>query len=293
MRGKRQSRSRRARAAMARPLSLAWIAAGDRSGLFRRSALAAILGAAVWVTLLTLVDERLGGRGAPGPLAERLLREIESAGSTTPELLLARPPSTMPEDVRRAIAHAAETVGVDRLYLVAVAARESSFDTRAYAQRTSAAGLYQFTEDTWLRVVKVFGPRHGLGAYAAAIAAGEDGTVALPQGVLRRRLMRLRYDPGISALMAAELARDNRRRLERLLGRKVTPAETYIAHFLGLAPAARMIDAAASRPDMAAARLLPAAAESNPAMFHGTSAAAVVHAIEAYFRDQVPRFAPA
>ena len=54
-----------------------------------------------------------------------------------------------------------------------------------------------------------------------------------------------------------------------------------------------MIDAAASRPDMAAARLLPAAAESNPAMFHGTSAAAVVHAIEAYFRDQVPRFAPA
>jgi Transglycosylase SLT domain len=275
------------------PLSLAWIAAGDRSGLFRRSALLALLGAAVWVTVLTMVDERLGGAGAPGPLAERLLRGVESAGTGTPELLLARPPSTMPDDVRRAIAYAAETVGVNRLYLIAVAARESSFDSEAYAERTSAAGLYQFTEDTWLRVVKVFGPRHGLGAYALAITASDDGTVSLRPGALRRRLMRLRYDPGVSALMAAELARDNQQRLERLLGRKVTPAEIYIAHFLGLGQAARMIDAAASRPDMAAARLLPAAAESNPALFHGTSAAAVVHAIEAYFRDQVPRFAPA
>jgi hypothetical protein len=281
---------------MTAPLSLAWVAAGDRSGLFRRSALVALLGAAVWVTVLTLLDERLSGTGAPGPLAERLLREVESAGAGagTRALVLARPPATMPDDVRRAIAYAAETVGVDRLYLVAVAARESSFDSRAYAERTSAAGLYQFTEDTWLRVVKVFGPRHGLGAYALAITVGDDGgAVSLRPGVLRRRLMRLRYDPGVSALMAAELARDNQQRLARRLGRKVTPAEIYIAHFLGLGQAARMIEAAASRPDMAAARLLPAAAESNPALFRGTSAAAVVHAIEAYFRDQVPRFAPA
>lgn len=293
MRGKRQSGARRGRRTRARPLSLAWVAAGDRTGLFRRSALAAILGAAIWVTLLTFADERLGGRGAPGPLAERLLLAVEGAGTTSPELLLARPPATMPEDVRRAITRAAAMVGVDRLFLVAVAARESSFDPGAYAQRTSAAGLYQFTEDTWLRVVKVFGPRYGLGAYAAAITVGDDGAVALPQGTLRRRLMRLRYDPGTAALMAAELARDNRQRLARVLGRPVSPAETYIAHFLGLAQAARMINAAASQPGMAAARLLPAAAQSNPAMFHGTSAAAVVHAIEAYFRDQVPRFAPA
>jgi imidazolonepropionase-like amidohydrolase len=115
----------------------------------------------------------------------------------------------------------------------------------------------------------------------------------LPQAALRRPLMRLRYDPGIAALMAAELARDNGQRLARVLGRQVTPAEVYIAHFLGLAQAARMIDAAAASPDTAAARLLPAAAESNPAMFHGTSAAQVVRAIEAYFRDQLPRFTPA
>ncbi|MGO8917957.1 MAG: transglycosylase SLT domain-containing protein [Stellaceae bacterium] len=294
MRKKRPRRSRGTRAATAaRRPSLVWIASGDGTGVFRRSLLLGCTGALLWVTLLTLVDDRLAGVGAPGPLAERLLLAIESAGTRAPDELVARAPASVPDEARRAIHHAAERVGVDRLYLFAVAARESSFDADAYAQRTSAAGLYQFTEDTWLRVVKVFGARHGLGAFAAAIAAGDDGAVSMPRGALRERLMRLRYDPRFAALMAAELARDNRQRLEHVLGRPVSPAEVYIAHFLGLHQAARMIDAAASEPETAAARLLPAAAVSNPAVFDGASAGAIVRAIDAYFRDEVPRFARA
>lgn len=291
VRGKRQGRSRKSRAATAPRPSLAFIASGDRTGVFRRSLLPGLAGALIWVTLLTLADDRLAGTGAPGPLAERLLLEVESAGTRAPDELLVRPPRAAPAEVRRAIGRAADRVGVDRLYLFAVAARESSFDAGADAQRTSAAGLYQFTEDTWLRVVKVFGARHGLGVYAAAISVTDDGTISLPRGAQRERLMRLRYDPGLAALMAAELARDNRQRLEHLLGRPVTPAETYLAHFLGLHQAARMIDAAAARPGRPAARLMPAAAASNPAVLGRASAAAVVQKIDAYFRDEVPRFA--
>ncbi len=287
-----QPPGKRAANAARRP-SLAWILSGDDTGMFRRSLLLGGAGAMIWVSLLTLVDDRLAGTGAPGPLAERLLLDIESAGTRPPDELVARAPATVPEEARRAIHHAAELVGVDRLYLFAVAARESSFDADAFARKTTAAGLYQFTEDTWLRVVKVFGARHGLDAYVVAIAADEGGAVSMPRGALRERLMRLRYDPGLAALMAAELARDNRQRLERVLGRPVTPAEVYVAHFLGLAQAARMIDAAASQPETAAARLVPAGAVSNPAVLGRASAGAVLRAIDAYFRDEVPRFARA
>lgn len=261
----------------------------------RRSLLAASIGATAWITALSWIGERIIGGSVPAPLAEELLLDIEDSGTRSPAELVAHVPTKVPAEARRAIRNAAERVGVNRLYLLAVAARESSFDAKAYAQRTSAAGLYQFTEETWLRVVKVFGARHGLGAYAAAITLGADGSVFMPRGPERDRLMRLRFDPRIASLMAAELARDNERRLAHLLGRPVTPAETYIAHFLGLHQAARMIDAATERPHVAAARLVPVAAATNPAVFdtagRPASARAIVREIEAYFRDEVPRFA--
>jgi hypothetical protein len=298
--GETRGRSRRAaRAVAARPVSLAWMLSGDASGgVFRRSLLLLGAGATLWVAALTFINERLLGDVVPGPLTERLLLGVEDAGTHPATPLFAHPPTKVPAPLRRAIRDAAERVGVDRLYLFAVAARESSFDAKAYAARTSAAGLYQFTEETWLRVVKVFGARHGLGRYAAAISLDADGSVAMPAGALRARLMQLRFDPRIASLMAAELARDNERRLAYLLGRPVSPAETYLAHFLGLHQAARMITAAALRPHVAAAHLVPvAAAAANPAVFSGAgrpiSARAVVRAVEAYFRDEVPLFARA
>jgi transglycosylase-like protein with SLT domain len=192
----------------------------------------------------------------------------------------------MPDGVQYAIEYATEAVGVDPGYLVKVAARESGFDPAARARTSSAAGLYQFTAGTWLRAVKFFGANHGLEELARQITITETGRVVVSRAA-RVKLLQLRSDPTLSALMAAELARDNQMRLERLLGRGVTPAETYIAHFLGVAQAARIIVAAHSRPHVAAARLLPAAAQSNPAVFspagHAASAAAVVGKIETYF----------
>jgi len=196
----------------------------------------------------------------------------------------------MRENVWRAIAHATDVVGVDAAYMTAVAARESGFDPVVRAEGTTATGLYQFTEDTWLRALKIFGVRHGLTELAQQITIDEYGDVSVRPGA-RAKLLKLRNDPKLSALMAAELARDNKARLERLLGRDVSPAETYLAHFLGVGQAARIIAAAHSKPHVSGARLLPAAARSNPAVFapagHAASAGAIVGKIEAYFSREV------
>ena len=198
----------------------------------------------------------------------------------------------VPETVLSAIRHARDIVGADVAYLMAVAARESRFDPAVRARQTTAAGLYQFTEDTWLRVVKLFGARHGLEDYARRIVVDKDGAIAMRDAKSRAALLQLRDDPRLSALMAAELGRDNKLRLERILGRTVSPAETYLAHLLGIVPAARIIVTARSAPQTSAAGLLPTAARTNPGMFapdgRAASAGAIVATIKAYFDRLMP-----
>jgi hypothetical protein len=278
--------------------SLGWLIAGDRSPAFGRSLALASLGAVVWAIGLHLAETPLLRQGALAPaVVERLLLEVDNAGSRRLGALARRLPTrwTASAEMRRVVRTAADDVGVDPGYLLAVAALESSFDPTARAPGTTARGLYQFTEDTWLRVVKVFGEKHGLAAYATAIVVTADGAVSLPDAALRKTLLELRNDAAVAAVMAAELALDNKTRLERLLGRPVSTGEIYLAHFLGLTSAARMIEAAYTRPHVPAARVLPAAAETNPGVFgpasDPVSAGAIVARIEAYFRDDVPRLA--
>jgi len=293
---KAKSEKRSSRGRPRRPWLLGALAV-DSGGVFARSLLAVLVGAVLWIAVLHFLETQLGvGDGARGT-SEQLLGAIEDAGArwTVPRFAATKLPTELAasESVRRAIGTAAERVGVARDYLVAVAALEASFDADAKAPGTTAAGLYQFTEDTWLRTVKVFGPRHGLGEEAAQINVDAQGRVSMPRGQARARLMRRRYEPEIAALMAAELARDNARRLAHVLGRPVTPAETYIGHFLGVPQAARLITAATRTPHVAAARLMPAAAHSNPDVFgvpgERVAAGAIVAAIDTYFRRDVPR----
>jgi hypothetical protein len=198
------------------------------------------------------------------------------------------------ENVKRAISKATLAVGIETSYLIVVAARESSFDPRKRARRTSAMGLYQFTADTWLRAVRAFGERHGLGEYASQIAVGRDGKISMRNATARVKVLRLRADPEISALMAAELAQDNQARLEQTLGRPVTPAEIYLAHLLGVTHAARLIETAHSAPHTPGVRLLPAAARSNPDLFKPlgrvASAHAIVEKLKIHYERQEARF---
>jgi hypothetical protein len=262
----------------------------------------ALLGVALWPNGSRVAEKFFAPTPAVSPVVtERLLSAIdheEAQREITPAPTGDESSAALdgvPTEVRIAIRNATEVVGIDAAYLTAVAERESHFDTGVRAHRTSATGLYQFTKETWLRVVKLFGAKYGLEKYAQMIVVDEDGHVSMPHSRARAALLELRDDPRLSALMAAELAQDNKTRLERLLRREATPAETYMAHFFGVIDAARIIHAAHSTPRMPGAQILPTAAQTNPGVFspqgHTASVGAIVAKIEAYFDREVPRFA--
>jgi len=115
-----------------------------------------------------------------------------------------RPPAG--QAARGAIAEAAQATGIDFNYLLAQAQLESGLNPNARSGSSSASGLYQFLGGTWLDTLKKHGAEHGLGW--AAEAASDPSR--------RAEVMALRYDPQVSALMAAELAGDNREALSTL-----------------------------------------------------------------------------
>jgi hypothetical protein len=170
--------------------------------------------------------------------------------------------------IRAAIAQAANNAGVDFGYLYNQAKVESSLDPQAKARTSSAAGLFQFTKQTWLQVVKAHGSDHGAGWAANAIEQNGSGlNVADPQ--MRTAIDNLRYDPEFASAMAAESASDNRGQLEAGLGRSAEPVDLYLAHFLGSTGAVNFLAAHDANPDAEAAPLFPAAAAANRAVFYG------------------------
>ena len=165
--------------------------------------------------------------------------------------------------VQAAIARAAQATDIDFRYLMAQASLESGFDPAARATTSSAAGLFQFTNGTWLGTLGRHAADHGMSWVQQAISGG-----GLADPGLRARIMDLRYDPGASALMAAELANDNRAELSARLGRDPDATELYLAHFLGAAGAGEFLSALAADPMQTAASILPAAAAANPSIFY-------------------------
>lgn len=184
--------------------------------------------------------------------------------------------------VRSAIARAAERTGVDFDYLLAQARLESGLDPTARARTSSAAGLYQFLGGTWLNMLEQHGAENGLGWAAQAI---ERGRVADPS--MRSQIMALRFDPQASALMAAELASDNRDALRPVLGRDPDASELYLAHFLGQAGASQFLNALRDDPGQSAASLFPAAAAANRPIFYGAGGARSVGAVMDVLRGKV------
>jgi len=165
-----------------------------------------------------------------------------------------------------AIARASAATGVDFDYLVAQARLESGLDPNARAGTSSAAGLYQFIGGTWLETLDRHAGAHGLDWAGAAITRS-GGRATIDDPALRGQIMALRYDPDVSALMAAELARDNSAELGGFLGREPDSTELYLAHFLGAAGARGFLGALQSTPQASAAALFPKPAEANRAIF--------------------------
>ena len=187
-------------------------------------------------------------------------------------------------DVQGAIARAARATGVDFNYLLAQAKLESSLDPAARAATSSAAGLYQFTRGTWLETLDRHGANHGLDWASSAIDRGR-----IDDPALRQQVLAMRFDPDLSARMAAELANDNRAALLPVLGREPDAAELYLAHFLGSAGATRFLTALSADPGQSAAGLLPEAAAANRTIFYADNQPRSVGEVMGLLRGKVER----
>jgi hypothetical protein len=174
------------------------------------------------------------------------------------------------------IERASQSTGVDFGFLMRTAQRESGLNPGAQAQTSSAAGLFQFVEQTWLGALKRHGGKHGYSDYSDLIQVKADGRLAVSGGEAHKAVMALRLDPKASSLMAGELASDNAAYLRGRVGREPTGGELYIAHFLGPKGSADLIDAQQTRPSASAAALFPDAASANPAIFYPGGRAATV-----------------
>jgi hypothetical protein len=185
------------------------------------------------------------------------------------------------EPVTTALRSASRTTGTTFDYLLRTAMRESSLDPSAAAKTSSARGLYQFIESTWLAMVKEEGPKYGLGGYAASIERGADGEYRVRDPIARAHILKLREDPKISSVMAGALAGRNAGELRPTLGRKATAGELYLAHFLGAGGAKKLLALKRTNPGATAAAAFPEAARANKSIFYEESgkprsAAAVV-----------------
>jgi hypothetical protein len=182
--------------------------------------------------------------------------------------------------VQTIIQRAGAATGVDPGYLMKTAQRESSFNPTARASTSSATGLFQFTEQTWLATVKQFGDRHGYSAYAAQIRQNSEGRYVVSGGS-RQAVLDLRMDPTAASVMAGEFTQQNAAYLKGRIGREPTQGELYMAHFMGPAGSARLIDALESQPMAPAANIFPDAARANPTIFYRGGRAATVQEVYA------------
>jgi hypothetical protein len=179
--------------------------------------------------------------------------------------------SNAASQITGAIKRAARSTGISFEYLLTAAKIESNLNPSAQASTSSAKGLYQFIEQTWLGTIKTSGPANGYGNYADAITRSADGRYTVADPHTRAEIMRLRSDPAASALMAGSFTRSNAEQLRSAIGREPSDGELYLAHFLGPGGAAKMIGAAGTQPRASAADLFPQAAAANPSIFYDVS----------------------
>jgi hypothetical protein len=200
------------------------------------------------------------GCGCRANVSERFTEAAQPAVMSDPIAPLGQ------DGVRAAIQRAADRTGVNFDLLVQTARRESAMNANARAGTSSATGLFQFIDSTWLDMVRRHGASHGLGQYAQALQSG------VVDASTRSDILALRTDPELSACMAGELARENAQTLTAQLGRAPSAGELYAAHVLGSGGAARLIQAAAQGANDAAA-LFPREAAANRGIFYASGQA--------------------
>ena len=138
--------------------------------------------------------------------------------------------------------------GIEPDYYKKLAKVESSNNPNAKAQDNcppgeicSAAGLYQFTKGTWKAIVKDLGLDYTL----------ED-----------------RFDPDKSKKVVEEFTRRNANYLRNKLGREPSENELYLAHFMGMGGAKKLLEARNTFPNLTVDKVVSQnSINSNPNVF--------------------------
>lgn len=175
------------------------------------------------------------------------------------------------DQVVQAIKGASARTGVSFDYLMNKAKQESSFNPTAKAGTSSATGLFQFIDSTWLQAVRSYGDQFGLGNVADQITVDSKGRPQVTDQEAKQKILDLRKDPGIAANITAAMSKDNASYLENSLGGKVGEGDLYLAHFLGLGGAEKFLKAKQTNAYQAAADIFPAAADANKNVFYDAS----------------------
>jgi hypothetical protein len=195
------------------------------------------------------------------------------------------------ERVEQAIRTGSSASGVSFDYLARTAYRESSYRTDLKSDQSSATGLFQFLDQTWLGLVKEEGPSVGLVNAASAITKDSSGRYDVADPATKNRILDLRKDPTVSAVIAGKFTQRNRDQMTASLGRAPTEGELYAGHVLGSAGGAKLVQLAAAAPGQPAAVAFPEAASRNRAIFYnGSGTAKTVGEVYKFLtrEDQVP-----
>jgi hypothetical protein len=166
------------------------------------------------------------------------------------------------------IQRAARQTGASFEYLLATAKVESNLNPNLKAKGSSATGLFQFIEQTWLGMMKGAGRALGFGNYADAITRNSSGRYQVADTRLRNEILQLRKDAAANAAMAGAFTQRNAAALGQRIRRVPTDSELYIAHFFGTAGAAKLIDTMRTSPQTNAATMFPNAARANRSIFY-------------------------
>ncbi|MEO0859233.1 MAG: hypothetical protein AAFY65_01370 [Pseudomonadota bacterium] len=167
---------------------------------------------------------------SPDQAADAPPVDVEAAEDTAPAQA-STPDSTAPDAVAGADAPAVASPAprtpledtVNRIISI-----ESSGNPNAKNPESSATGLGQFIASTWMGVVKKHRPD-------------------LLQGRSRAQVLALRRDPALSRELLTKFTEDNQAVL-RANGIDPGPGETYLAHFLGVGGAVRVLRMNGSTP---------------------------------------------
>jgi hypothetical protein len=186
--------------------------------------------------------------------------EITAAGASAQSALV------------RSAKAASSGTATDFRSLLASSLSESRHDPLARNKRSTATGAYQFTERTWLDLVRRHGAELGVGDVAAQITV-KNGTPTVADAGGRAAILALRSDSDLAGSLAARYFDENRSALGKSLGRRPSENEVRMAYLLGASGAAHLLKAAKDHPGIGSDKIVPGAVHANPTLFHNSAGA--------------------